>query len=45
MDNSSDEEENGLNGAPKNEHDDFGAYEEEVVPVAAKPFLFGPVDK
>ena len=34
------------NDAPKNDNsDDFGAYEEEVVPIAAKPFLFGAVDK
>ena len=33
------------NGAPHDQQDDFGNYEEEVVPVAAKPFLFGPVDK
>jgi hypothetical protein len=26
--------------APKNNADDFGNYEEEVVPVQAKPFLF-----
>lgn len=33
-------------GAPKDPNGDFdyGNYEEEVVPIAAKPFLFGPVD-
>lgn len=31
--------------APRNDHDDYGNYEEEVVPIAAKPFLFGAVDK
>ena len=33
-------------GAPKDPNGDFdyGNYEEEVVPIKAKPFLFGAVD-
>jgi len=40
--NSSDEDDRAPKGG---DDDDFGNYEEEIVPIAAKPFLFGPVDK
>ena len=34
-------------GAPSNPNGDFdfGGYEEEIVPISAKPFLFGAIDK
>jgi hypothetical protein len=42
LENSSDDNDD----APKFGNDfDFGSYEEEVVPVNAKPFLFGAVDR